>query len=786
MKKITKLFIFFLLISGSAVAQVPQYFNTNVAGGANSWPFNNITTARRIQFYIPPNNLGSVTAGNNITKIWFQGGSGATNTYPILNVKLKQGPSTMTGLTGTTGGPMEPGMTLVYTGSNITLTSVTGSWFSITLQTPFLYDPAFPLIVEIEHNATSGTGPTIYQSGAITGPGWGRQWADYNTNSITSPGGTERANFGIDVLPATPCTVIPTANTAVGPTVAVCPNSSANVGLATTYSFGGITYQWQSSTVSAVGPFTAISGATSNVLASPNVTTATWFNAVITCTNVVGTITTAVASVSVSPVITSTVPYFESFESIGTPNKLPNCSWSASNLGGTCQTYTSSNTLGRMPRTGNSFASFYYTPVGAKYFYTNGIYLNAGITYSASTWYQTEYYGYNNWTDLSILYGTTQTPTGQISIATTNGPAVSNVYKPLSGTFTVATSGLYYVSVRATSTSGSASYLTWDDLAITIPCDAGSPNTPTINLVANSSTICSGESVSLNSSGADTYTWSTGSNAGGITDTPPFTTMYSVVGTNTLTGCTNTVNQTVVVNSTPVILVVTNKQTVCSGSPANLTALGASSYTWSNGLNGMIITVNPTVATTYSVLATGSNGCTGSSSQLINVNPLPTVSAATNRPNEMCPTETAILTAAGNAVSFQWISNTSPLVLSGNPINVSPSATAIYTVTGADANGCQKSTTVVQNVVSCTGIGEQTALSGMHVYPNPTSGEFSIASNNTLTKTVEVMDVTGKIVSTLTSNLEVVKLNITTLSNGIYYIKIQSNTAVEVVKVVKQ
>ena len=597
----------------------------------------------------------------------------------------------------------------------------------------------------------------------------------------------EVEDYCVNILPNTPCNSTPSANSILTPTYQICPNSSAVLGLSTTYTVGGITYAWQSSTLSAVGPFSPVAGGTSPNLATPNLTTTTWFNAVITCTNTLGTTTASAGQVSVSPVITSTIPYYESFEGIGVANKLPNCSWSASNLPNTCQTYISSNTLGRIPRTGTNFASFYYTPVGANYFYTNGIYLNAGITYSASVWYETEYYGYNNWTDFSILYGTTQTTTGLVSIASTNGPAVSNIYKALANTFTVATSGLYYVAVRGTAASGSATYLTWDDLRITIPCTPTSPNTPSVVLAASANTICTGESVNLTASGADTFTWTgSGSNANSLTDMPSTTTVYSIAGTNTLTGCMNSTTQTVVVNATPVVYAISDKQTVCAGSPAHLQALGAASYTWSNGANGAYVTVNPTTPTTYTVLATSSNGCIGTTSQFVGVNQLPTVTASSNRPNEMCPTESAILTAAGTAVSYKWISNVSPVVLVGSPVNVSPSATTIYTVTGTDANGCEKSTTVSQNVVSCTGIGEQTALSGIHVYPNPTSGELSIASNNTLNKTIEVIDVTGKVISVSNSSLEVVKLNIKDLANGIYYVKIQSNNAVEVIKVVKE
>src|SRR5207253_453158 len=96
--------------------------------------------------------------------------------------------------------------------------------------------------------------------------------------------------------------------------------------------------------------------------------------------------------------------------------------------------------------------------------------LNPGITYSASLWYQTDFTGAMNWTDLSILIGTSQSSTGLVPVASTNGPAVSVIYKQLSNTFTVASPGLYYTAVRATASAGPALYLSWDDLKISIPC----------------------------------------------------------------------------------------------------------------------------------------------------------------------------------------------------------------------------------------------------------------------------------------------------------------------------
>jgi hypothetical protein len=639
-----------------------------------------------------------------------------------------------------------------------------------------------------------GTGGTLLQTynanpGNINYTGAAGQTL---TVQFTSDGSVTYDGFDINVTfngPCSniPCTSTPGANTVMSPTYAICPNSAAALSLANSYTVGGITFQWQSSTVSPVGPWSAITTATSNAYSAPNQTTSTYYSAVITCTNTNGSYTTAATQVTVSPVIIDNVPYYESFEGIGITNKLPNCSWSASNLPNNCQTYTASNTNGRVARTGSSFASFYYNPGGTRYFYTNGINLNAGVTYSAALWFQTEYYGSNNWTDLSIMYGTTQTTTGLVTIASTNGPAISNVYKSLSNTFVVPTSGVYYIVVKAVgTTNSSAQYLTWDDLSVTIPCSSSSPNTPTLSLVTSTTSICAGETVNLNISGADTYTWNNGSNASGLSETPQNTELYSVIGTNTLTGCTSTVNQLVVVNTPPALITMANPVTVCSGEPSVIQVVGGTTYTWSTGGSGSFLTVNPTAPATYTVLSMGANGCVGSSAVSIGVNSLPNITVSTDRPSEMCPTEVAVLTAVGSGVSYQWLSNVSPVVLVGNPVNVSPSATSIYTVTATDVNGCKNSSTVVQPVIDCTSLTERTILSNLNVFPNPTSGEFSIETTNTLTKSIEVIDITGKVVYTTASDSDVVKFNLKDIANGVYYVKIQSNNSVEVVKVVKQ
>lgn len=779
MKKLYSSIVLFFLTFG-LWAQTPTYWNYNNIAGSNAFPWGSAT--KKIQWRINANSLGAVTAGNNITVIYFMNATAGTNTYPILNIGLKQGITQFAG-----GGNFETGFTNVFSGTNVTKTGTAGGWISFTLSTPFLYDPNQPLFIDVEQNSGSASGMGQCQT-SPAGPGSGRQYGNYGSTAYTGVDATV-AHFGIDVVPAVPCSTTPSTNSVVGPTAAICPNATANMNVTNTYSAasGGIVYQWQSSTTSSVGPFTSIPGATNSAYAAPNVTVNTWYNTLITCTAVTGTTTSSPYNVTVSPVITGSVPYYEGFEGIGVANALPNCSWAGSNIPVNCQTYIASNTLGRTPRTGSSFASFYYNPAGTRYFYTNGIQLNAGVTYSAGLWFQTEYYGYNNWTDLSILYGTTQTPTGLVSIASTNGPAISNVYKSLSNTFTVPTSGLYYFAIRGTgNTSSSAQYLSWDDFSVTIPCDQTSPNTPTLALSANSATVCAGTPVGLTVGGADTYTWSTGANGSSITDSPLNSTIYQVIGTNTLTGCADTSYQSISVTPAPVLYAISNKPSVCSGSPANITVFGASTYTWSNGSNAQVITVSPTVNTTYTALGSNAQGCTGMATQAINVLPLPNVSAVSSSPNEMCVKETATLTASGTSVNYMWTSSSS-FLMSGASVVVSPNVTTTYTLTGTDANGCEKSTTIVQNVNECVGLNEiLRAGNGVEVYPNPTSGEFTIELSNSSAKTIEVIDLTGRVVYSNTAASEKVKVNLSTLANGIYYVKIQTKTSTEVVKVVKQ
>jgi hypothetical protein len=195
----------------------------------------------------------------------------------------------------------------------------------------------------------------------------------------------------------------------------------------------------------------------------------------------------------------------------------------------------------------------------------------------------------------------------------------------------------------------------------------------------NSPSICNGQTASLTASGATTYSWTGGLSANATPSTPILTTTTTYTVTGTTNGCTGTAVSTVTVKPKPTISV--NSPSICSGQTANLTASGASSYSWTGGLTPTSNPITPILTTTTTYTVTGTlNGCTGTAALTVTVKPNPTV--IVNSPG-ICNGQTANLTASG-ATTYSW---TGGLTAISNPITPILTTTTTYTVTGT-TNGC--------------------------------------------------------------------------------------------------
>jgi hypothetical protein len=231
---------------------------------------------------------------------------------------------------------------------------------------------------------------------------------------------------------------------------------------------------------------------------------------------------------------------------------------------------------------------------------------------------------------------------------------------------------------------------------------------PTITAVSSSSSICQGATLSLNATGANSYTWNLGV-INGVSFIPSSSAVYSVNGTNTLTGCSNSnvATVSVIVNPLPSLTINATNTNVCLGGSVSLNAIGANSYSWTNGIvNG--VPFSPTLSSIYT--CTGNNtlsGCSNIATQAIIVNSIPTITAISSQ-SVICFGNSISLYAIG-ADTFTWSNG----ALNGIPFT--PSVSLNYSVSGTNSlTGC---------------IGSNSAGINITVNPTPT---ISITSNSFL------------------------------------------------------
>ncbi len=206
-------------------------------------------------------------------------------------------------------------------------------------------------------------------------------------------------------------------------------------------------------------------------------------------------------------------------------------------------------------------------------------------------------------------------------------------------------------------------------------------------------TACPGEDITFSASATGTgpvfYLWSCSSNSfsdSGSTvtipqATPTATGFYTVTAYTTLGLCSTwDVDSVLVTVPSPVEVTVDGDTTVCAGDSVTLTAHGAVTYRWSNGVTAPSITVSPSLSTLYAVTGTDSLGCTGYAVVGVTVKPKPVVAITGDQ--DVCVGKNTTVTATG-ASTYVWSDGTT-----GQSITLTPNDSSIYYVTGTNIQGC--------------------------------------------------------------------------------------------------
>jgi hypothetical protein len=228
---------------------------------------------------------------------------------------------------------------------------------------------------------------------------------------------------------------------------------------------------------------------------------------------------------------------------------------------------------------------------------------------------------------------------------------------------------------------------------VTVADANGCTNTSTVAVLVNPTPavhingitgICEGSPASLDAGpGFAAYHWSDGSTAQVLQASQGGN--YSVTVTDDH-GCSNHADALVTVHPNPVVNL--GPLTYCEGNPAALNAgTGFVAYHWSSGQTAA--TIIPLQSGTYIVTVTDANGCTGSASAQVNIDPKPLVSISGQL--SYCEGAQAPLNATAGYQGYHW-SNGADMPA------ISPQQSGTYTVTVTDINGCTNTTSVTVNV----------------------------------------------------------------------------------------
>lgn len=219
-------------------------------------------------------------------------------------------------------------------------------------------------------------------------------------------------------------------------------------------------------------------------------------------------------------------------------------------------------------------------------------------------------------------------------------------------------------------------------------------DTPLVNATHHAN-ICLGDTVHLNATGAATYSWNpptglTNANIANPVASPTVNTAYVASGIN-INGCTDTDTVRITVR-TPVPFTISPPVSLCKNLPAQLSASGGDTYSWSPvslldnpAISSPVATVQNT--TTFSVLITDTL-CDNSStlSTVVNIYPDPNITITKSNDID-CSHLSADLTATGGT-SYSWTpANSINNPNLSNPV-ASPKVTTEYVVTVTDANNC--------------------------------------------------------------------------------------------------
>jgi PKD repeat protein len=219
-------------------------------------------------------------------------------------------------------------------------------------------------------------------------------------------------------------------------------------------------------------------------------------------------------------------------------------------------------------------------------------------------------------------------------------------------------------------------------------------NPPTVT--ATDTTICIGSSANLNATVSvpnGTFMWQPIGNTNQTVTVSPTTTTNYIIG-YTIPVCPTVYDTaTVNVNPLPTVTITAQQNPICSGRSTVLTANGGISYLWQLSPNisdtvGAGVIVNPPTNERFYVRGTDANGCSDTTSLLVNV--FPEISMVASNDTAICFGDTTKLlfvsASGGNGgpYTYTWLPSNSLTFITDTLVKAHPPVTTSYIIVATD------------------------------------------------------------------------------------------------------
>ncbi|MFH1120747.1 MAG: C25 family cysteine peptidase [Bacteroidota bacterium] len=223
-------------------------------------------------------------------------------------------------------------------------------------------------------------------------------------------------------------------------------------------------------------------------------------------------------------------------------------------------------------------------------------------------------------------------------------------------------------------------------------------------------------------------------------------------------GCTQTAEYTVTVHALPTpsiegdVLVCANSQHVIYSAPQ----VEGDSYEWSitggemvAGAGTDVITVNwgsNGQGMLSLIQTTTATSCNAMAEYNVTINsPVITLGNDTT----ICITHLLNLTVDGTFATYSWSDGSTDNSMLINAAEQGVNSTN-YTLTVADENGCEGSSSIQVTVDACAGIDENSTNAFLSIFPNPSKGEFTLRITNASRgpATIKIVNASGEVLYT--------------------------------------